>query len=125
MTLYNVGRAEEAIALLEKATRLNPIPPDWLLENLAIAYWMTERYEKAISELKKVIQRNPNYFGAWLNLAAIYSLLGRGEQARAAAQEVLRLDPKFSLEHISQTLPLKDQGLKELYIDNLRKVGLK
>jgi adenylate cyclase len=125
MTLNNVGRPEEAVALLERAKRLNPIPPDWLLENLATAYRMTGRYEEAIAELNKVLHRNPDYAGAWLNLAAIYSSLGQEEEARAAAAEVLRLEPRFSLEHFAQTLPLKNQATKERYIDNLRKTGLK
>jgi len=125
MTLYNVGRPEEAIGLFEKAKRLNPIPPDWLLESLATAYRMTGRYEEAIAELNKVLHRNPDYSGAWLNLAAIYSSRGQEEEARAAAAEVLRLEPKFSLEHFAQTLPLKNQAEKERYINNLRKAGLK
>ena len=125
MTLYNVGRPEEAIALLEKAIRLNPIPPDWLLESLAVAYWMTGRYEEAIAELDKVLDRNPDYCGAWLILTATYSSLGRDKEARAAAGEVLRLEPKFSLERFEQTIPLKNQAIKERYIDNLRKAGLK
>ncbi len=124
-TLYNVGRLEEAVSLLEKAKRLNPIPADWLLEDLATAYRMTGRYEEAIAELNKVIHRNPDYTGAWLNLAAIYSSLGREEEARAAAAEVLRLEPKFSLEPFAQTLVFKNKADTDLYIDSLRKAGLK
>jgi len=124
-TLCYVGRPDEAVAMLEKAKRLNPIPPDWLHENLAAAYRMTGRYEEAIAELKKVIHRNPDYTGAWLNLAATHILLGREEEARAAAAEVLRLEPKFSLEHFAQTCTFKNKADIDLYIDSLRKAGLK
>ncbi len=124
-TLCYVGRPEEAVAMLEKAIRLNPIPPDWLLENLATAYRMIGRYEEAIVELKKVIHRNPDYTEAWLNLAAIYISLGREKEAREAAAEVLRLEPKFSLEHFAQTCLFKNKADIDLYIDSLRKAGLK
>jgi adenylate cyclase len=124
MTLYSVDRAEEAIALFEKAIRLNPMPPDWLLENLASAYRMEGRYEEAIAELSNVLHRNPDYTAAWLNLVVIYSSLGREEDARAAAAEVLRLDPKFSLGRYAQSRPLKNQAIKDRLITDLRKAGL-
>ncbi|NIO05997.1 MAG: tetratricopeptide repeat protein [Proteobacteria bacterium] len=125
ITLFSVGRLEEAVSMLEKAIRLNPMPPNWLVENLATAYRMAGRYEEAIAELDKVLYRNSNYCEAWLNLAAIYVSLGQKEEARAATEEVLRLDPNFSLEHFAETLALKNQATKELYINNLRKAGLK
>jgi len=51
--------------------------------------------------------------------------LGREEEARAAAAEVLRLDPKFSVEYFVKTLPLKNKADTERLIDALRKAGLK
>jgi adenylate cyclase len=123
-TLFNVDRTEEAIALYEKAIRLNPIPPDWLLESLALAYHMKGRNKEAIAELNKVLHRNPDYTPAWIKLAGIYSSLGREEEARIAAAEVLRLDPKFSLERYAQTLTFKNQNIKDRFIGDIRKAGL-
>jgi adenylate cyclase len=125
MTLCSVGRPEDAVAMLEKAIRLNPIPPNWLLDSLASAYRMTGRYENAIAELNKVTHRNPDYAGAWLNLAATHILLGQEEEARAAVVEVLRLEPGFSLEAFEGTLLFKNKPDTALYIDSLRKAGLK
>ena len=59
-----------------------------------------------------------------MRLAATYSLLGREGEARAEASEVLKIDPKFSIEHFEKTVPYKNQADKELIIDALRNAGL-
>ena len=58
-------------------------------------------------------------------LATAYSLAGRQEEARIAAEEVLRLNPKFSLVHYVKKNPLKNQADREHLIGALRKVGFK
>jgi adenylate cyclase len=125
MTLNYVGRPEEAIALLKKAIRLNPIPPNWYLFTLGDGYRMTGQYEDAVAAYKRVLHRNPDDMRAHIGLAATYSLSGQEEEARAAAAEVLRLDPKFSVEYIVKTLPYKNQADASLLVDALRKAGLK
>ena len=69
--------------------------------------------------------RYPNFLGAHLNLAAVYSELGKEADARAEAAEVLRLNPKFSLEVHKQRVPIKDPAMLERHIAALRKAGLK
>jgi hypothetical protein len=58
-------------------------------------------------------------------LTATYSLLDREEEARAAAAELLRLDPEFSVDRIAKRLPFKDKAYTERYVNALRKAGLK
>jgi TolB-like protein/cytochrome c-type biogenesis protein CcmH/NrfG len=123
--LYWADRPEEAIPVLEKAIRLNPFPPGWYLYNLAMAFRDMGRYEEAISACKKVFHREPKNVIARLVLAATYSLSGREEEARAEAAEILRIDPKFSLERLAKTRPHKNQANTKSYIDALRKAGLK
>jgi len=124
-SLYWAGRPEEVIPVLEKAIRLNPIPQSWYLYTLAMAFRDTGRYEEAISACKKVFHREPKNVIARLVLAATYSLSGREEEARAEAAEILRIDPKFSLEGLAKTRPHKNQANTKSYIDALRKAGLK
>ena len=47
------------------------------------------------------------------------------DEARAEAAEVLRLNPKFSLEVHKERVPIKDPGMLERHIAALRKAGLK
>ena len=52
-------------------------------------------------------------------------MMGREKEARAEAAEVLRINPKFSLDSWGKTLPFKHQSEADKYIDALRKAGLK
>jgi adenylate cyclase len=125
MTLDYAGRAEEAIALLKKAIRLNPIPPNWYLFTLGDAYCLTGQYEEAIAVYTKVLHRNPEDIRTLIGLAATYNLMGREEEARAQAAQILRVIPKFSVESFANRLPFKNKADTDLYIDSLRKAGLK
>jgi adenylate cyclase len=121
------GNAEEGIRLLEKAIRLNPIFPAQYLHLLGNAYWFLGQYEDAIELYKKVLKRSPNHLLAHINLTASYSASDREEQARQQAQELLRLDPAFSLDRWAERVsPLfEDEAVGERYIADLRKAGLK
>jgi adenylate cyclase len=79
----------------------------------------------SIAPLKQYLTRYPNILGAHLSLAAVYSELGRGAEARAETAEVLRLNPQFSLEVHKQRVPIKDPAMLERHIAALRKAGLK
>ena len=104
------GHPEEAIPIFKKAMRLSPIPqPRWLF-NMANAYRMMGQYEEAISICKRIIQKQPDQLYAHIHLAAAYMDTGREEEARAEAAEILRIDPKFSLENFAKATPRKDQA---------------
>jgi len=103
-TMQNyIGRPEEAIKLVEKALRLDPRNQVNSLMLLGWSYFLTGRYEEAIAILKRAITLNPNFLVAHLSLASVYGELGREEEARAEAAEVLRLSPKFSLVLLCQS----------------------
>jgi TolB-like protein/Tfp pilus assembly protein PilF len=123
--LYWADRPEDAIPLLKKAIRLNPIPPTWYLMSLSMAYRDTGRHEESISACRKALNREPKNVIVHLALAATYVLSGREEEARAEAAEILRIDPKFSLERLAKTRPHKNQANTKSFIDALRKAGLK
>jgi adenylate cyclase len=83
-----------------------------------------ERYEEAITVLKKALHYQPDFLPAHINLAVCYPALGRKEEAHAEAAEVLRLSPKFSVKKFAKRLTIRDKAVKERYIDALRKAGL-
>jgi len=120
-TLRFAGRYEESIPEYKIAIRLNPIPPNNYLFGIATSYAQTGQYEEAITWGKKAIRQNPNDFLAQIILTGILSSSGRDEEARAQAAEVLRIQPKFSLEKWAKRIKGPD---KEKIIDNLRKAGL-
>jgi adenylate cyclase len=124
-TLNFSGKPEEALGAAEKAMRLDPRNRELYLVEIGFAYRWMGRYEEAITALKRVLARYPNILGAHAELAACYSELGREEEARAEAAEVLRISPNFSLESMKQGLPIKEPAVLERQLAALRKAGLK
>jgi adenylate cyclase len=120
-----VGRWEEAILTYKKAIRLNPIPPSWYLYGLGLAYAWTGQYEEAITECKKAIHDQPDSLMVRLMTAVVYSLSGRDEEARVEAEQVLRINPKFSLEKWAKRIKYKNQDDHKRLIIALSKAGLK
>jgi adenylate cyclase len=125
LMLRYLGRAEEAVERLEKAIRLNPIPPAWYLYNLGDAYRLARRYEEAVESFKKAIHQNPDHFLAWIYLTATYGQMGREQEARSAADKVLRVRHKFLVEPYAKRLPYKNQDDIRRLIAALHKAGLK
>jgi adenylate cyclase len=119
------GRPEEAIPLLKKAIRLSPIPPARCLINLGACYRVLGQYEEAIAIYMKILQKQPDQVLARLGLAATLILAGREDEARTQAAELLRIDPKFSLERFAKTLTYKNQAEIDRCVEALRKAGLK
>jgi adenylate cyclase len=122
--LYHSDRFEEAIPHLNKSLRLSPIPIGQCLNSLAGTYRFLGRYDEAIATYKKLLQLYPNYLPAQINLTSTYVLAGREEEARAAAAEVMRIDPGFSLERWAKTHPLRQERVNQL-VEAWRKAGLK
>jgi len=125
-TLMAAGRYPEAIGAFEKVLRLNPVKPrSMCLNGLATAYKSMGKYEEAVRICKRLLQAQPDHFLGNLNLTATYSMMGRMEDARAQAAEVLRLDPKFSVERWEKTSRFKNPDDVRRSADALRKAGLK
>jgi len=124
-TLTFAGRPEEAIFLFEKAIRLNPFGPSRYFMGYGHALRDTGRFQEAVSAYKKAIKREPNNFLAHLNLAATYSMMGLEKEAQSEAEEVRRLNPKYSVDYWAKVSPYKNQTETDKIIDALRKAGLK
>jgi TolB-like protein len=119
------GRPEEAIPVYQKAIRLNPLGPSYLYVSYGSTLRQTGRFEESVSAIKKAIQISPDNVLGHTGLAATYSMMGREKEARAEAAEVLRINPKFSVDYWAKTLGYKDQSEADKILDALRKAGLK
>ncbi|MEW6114203.1 MAG: tetratricopeptide repeat protein, partial [Thermodesulfobacteriota bacterium] len=121
--LNSAGRPAEAITVLDKGMRLNPMPPAYYYGWLGTSYRLTNQYDRAIATLEKGLRVQPDHMTCLINLAAAYSQAGRQQDARKTAAEFLRLNPKFSLEAYAKFY--KDPAVAEQFTDALRKAGLK
>jgi adenylate cyclase len=106
------------------AMRLNPQPPQWYYLNLSGAYTQLGRYEESEPLIKKAIALSPKSANARAWLIILYGAMGKEEEARATAAELLKIDPKFSGEGFLKAMPYKDDTYPKLAAQSFRKACL-
>jgi adenylate cyclase len=129
LTIHYLGRFDDSIALTKKAMRLCPYYPAIYLSLLAPSYVVTGRYQEAIEACELMLDRSRkgeiDPLFAHVFLAETYVGLGQLDKAREQAEEVLKIDPKFSLESEKRLTAFKDPVIGERRLATLRKAGLK
>jgi adenylate cyclase len=81
------------------------------------------RWDEAIAEYKRTLERNPNHFPSMVTLAMVYGMAGRRDEGRAAAAKVLKINPRYSIEN-TLSWPHKHKSDVEAMRDGLRKAGI-
>ena len=98
-----------------------PLAPGWL----GFAHYMLKQYSQALPLLRECVSRAPNLRAGRVWLAVTYAQLGNIQQARAEAAEVLRIEPKWTIEGAQARLScFKRTEDAEHVLDGLRKAGL-
>jgi adenylate cyclase len=118
------GRPEEALSLAQKAMRFSPLHPSWYVYFAAHANRLLGRYEEAVILYQRAIDRTPEYISPHIGLTACYAAMGRLEDARAQATEVLRIDPRYSIGRYAMALTYKQPEHAQRSLDALREAGL-
>lgn len=118
------GYPKEAIPLLQKAMRLSPYYPAWIVGTLGLAYMMTGDYPKAIAANQQLIERKSLLQFGYSRLAAIHAVLGDDEKAKTYAAELLRINPDFSVSKWADVLIYRDQEALDWELNALRMAGL-
>ena len=119
-----LGKPKEALRLIERAMRLSPYYPGWYLFVLGNAHRLLGNYEEALAALKAWQERLPNAPFPHIVLTYTYAEMGRLEDARAEAQELLEKWPDFSVEQQAKMTPYQDPAELELTLEGLRKAGV-
>jgi adenylate cyclase len=125
MSFHYIGKSEEAIPLIQKASRRNPFDQGLHLLQLGHAYGGAGRYEDAIKAYNKTLQYAPDNMFAYLGLTANYIYLNENDKARETAAEVLRINPNFSVERFAKRIPYKDKARIARLVEAYRQAGLK
>ena len=119
---------KEAIAAYETAIQLAAFrPPNYVLP-LAWSFIGNKEYDKAIPLLNEILENSqiPWFHSfAYQGLIVAYELSGNHEKARWAAENVMRVDPKFSLAVDEKQSGLKEGVFKKTIYDAFRSAGLK
>jgi adenylate cyclase len=124
-TLAYLGRGEEALERVGHAMRLSPFDPQrfTFYTTAGTASLVCQRYDEAVAWLAKARSLNPGYRAALRQLVAALSLAGERSEAEAMAQEMLQVDPAFSVAALDRLYPLV-QPHRARFIQGLRMAGL-
>jgi TolB-like protein/class 3 adenylate cyclase len=119
--LVYVRQAGRAVQLLEQAIRLNPYHPDSYLWYLGDAYFHLGEYDKTIHTLHKMRDQAEGH----RLMAASHALLGHMDEARRHASAVMDVHPNFTIEQWRKVPPNKYPEDLEVFVEGLRKAGLR
>jgi adenylate cyclase len=122
-TLDFQGRHAEAVPLYIRASRLDP-QWDMALHFMGRALLALDRFDEAETAFKRRLTFLPRSDMSRFYLAALYARSGRPDEARAMWRELMEVNPAFSLEHLSRTLPYRDPNVLGRLIESLRGVGI-
>jgi TolB-like protein/Flp pilus assembly protein TadD len=104
---FYLGRGGETEAHVEQALRLSP--RDTLVYIWSLFVGLAKLWQGADAEalvwLRRSLEANRNYPSAHLYLAAALALVGELDEARAAAQACLALNPSFTIRRYCTSTP--------------------
>jgi tetratricopeptide (TPR) repeat protein len=119
------GRATDALACCERATRASPNDPHawlWLFAK-GIACFTAERYAEAATHAADACARRPDYFFLHFLQAACAAADGREAAARDAAARGQALMPRYTLRALALGHPFVDPAHLDRYVTALRSAG--
>ena len=124
-TLIRAGEPARAIQVVETHMRYDPFYVPSAPGALGLARYMLKEYSEALPPLREFTSRAPNMSLGHVWLAANLAQLGQLDEARAEAAEVLRIDPKYTIDGTQRRLALfkRPEDAEHLF-DGLRKAGL-
>jgi TolB-like protein/Tfp pilus assembly protein PilF len=116
LVLSWLGDSAKAIERATSAIRLSPFDfLNYLAYNaLAVAYFHTTDFAKALEAASKSVQFNPRFSVSRAFLTAALAGIGRKSDAKAEAQRVLALDPGFSIRQFSVTVGIEPRVYEPL-----------
>jgi adenylate cyclase len=123
-TLRFAGKSKEAIPVILKALRQEPIAPDIYVYQKALVYFQTGDCREAIATCEKGPWREQDNLTSHIIRAAVFGFCGREEEARKEGSEVIRINPKFSVEAFTRNLPYKNPSDRDRVVQGLRKAAL-
>lgn len=120
-TIPAFGQSARAVALAEKALKLNPRYPDWYNQGLSYVFFFGEQFDRSVKY--RLLVKEPLALDyAFLAVANAY--LGRTSDAETAAANVKRLDPTWTAERYLSDAGGSADKEAELFVEGARKAGL-
>ncbi|HXD98881.1 MAG TPA: adenylate/guanylate cyclase domain-containing protein [Candidatus Acidoferrum sp.] len=121
-----LGRPDDALERLRNAWRLSPFDPmNFFFYTVAgLAEFVAGRYDESIAWLRKAHRLNPRFRACNRTLTVSLALSGDLEGARAAAANLLAVEPTFRVSQFIARYPLRRKDDLDRLARGLRLAGL-
>ena len=104
------GDPAEAMPLIERAMRLNPLAPSWYFDMQGRVLFAAGRHREAIASLRRGAPDSPNVI---MFLALAHAVVGEGAAAAGLAGRLHAEYPEFSVERFIAGYPVTNPGAAE------------
>jgi len=125
LALQRAGEPARGIQVVEAHMRYDPFYLPLVAGHLGLARYMLREYAQALPQLRECTSRAPDMSLGHVWLAANLAQLGQLDEAHVEAAEVLRIDPKYTIDGTQRRMALykRPEDAEHLF-DGLRKAGL-
>ena len=121
---YALGQPQKAIDFCDKAIDLDPVPVSGFYVHLGHGYFLSKDYKNAIKSYKKGLERNPKDKFPYLNLAMVYTTIGKNKEAQYYKSKFLEIDPDFKIKKFLSIPPYSEDTKRlEIVYNRLQKLG--
>jgi TolB-like protein len=124
MVLVFSGEPEQALRMVRKAIHLCPLYPVWYLMIIARYHKIMGDYAQAESVLHDALERDPDFYMPYVLLAEMHAERNDSETASRFAEQVLRINPSFTITQWQRGRRYRDKGLSKRECEALQRAGL-
>jgi TolB-like protein/Tfp pilus assembly protein PilF len=120
------GRWEDGDRAAREALRFSPRDPFAAVYCGVTAYcqYIGRNYDEAIRLAREAMRQRSDFSGAHRVLTAAAGMAGRCDVAKAALQELRRVQPNISLAWLASQMPFEHAAEREHYVEGFRRAGL-
>jgi adenylate cyclase len=114
----------EGIENLKRAMRLSPVLTAPRSTILGTAYRNAGQLELAVATLENTVQRFPAFLSGRVALTSCYVLMGKNQEAKQEAREILRRDPAYTIARYTTPNLYRNKESMKKWAESLRKAGI-
>jgi len=120
------GRWEDGDRAARESLRLSPRDPFAAIYCGVASYcqYVGRNYEEAIRLARESMRQRNDFSGAHRVLTAAAAMAGHKNVAKAALQELRRVQPTISLSWLADQMPFEHEAERKHYLEGFRRAGL-
>ena len=122
--LHFNGLHDRAIKNIKTAVKHARVYPPWMASVLSASYRDNGQIAPSVAVANECLRLDPENLDARVLLCTDYSLSNSVDDARRVAQEILSIEPSFSISSYVETQPYKDSKTLQGIVGALCDAGL-